>query len=258
MDSRGASESFVRSLVGIDRTGVAMSQFERSRVANRICAGLRNSGIEHHFRPSPREDNDTDSEVWISTGRKLVRVMIYSHMACINGRPGLFHEMGIPASVMPGAPGQKKTIGRGTVHVWGQERDVNTRVLSPTTVGVHIYFDDDESEEIRHMRDLRRSEVDAKSAQENANKHINSLPRSHEAFVNERADAAQSFINPLVSMMGRSVGGYTFDKNDLDDFRVAMRNAVNVLRNSSANFSTAMRQSETMDIVDEQIDRLTK
>jgi hypothetical protein len=224
--------------------------FTRTRLYGRLAAHFGKLGIPLVFNPQR-----CAGDIVITAGD--VKIDMYFSFFCISGRREALQAAGFKPEWFPGAPGQKKTVGRASTTIFERHRGIKLSASGPNRINGSVELDDDEAEELRrihnHDRDSESTSARITEAQSRANKQIAALPASAQEFRCRNLNAFCLLVESATVAFSVNAGGYSIAPNDLEDIKSAMGDALNALRDASIRFDERKRQAEILQIIDENI-----
>lgn len=174
---------------------------------------------------------DTPEEYEVLEG---VKQTLYWWGRCLSGRDSvlLAHSLVTP-DLMPGAPGQLKTIGRGTV----SDRSVTVRREGKHRLEVRIDFTDGEARAFCE-RDI------ALTAAKDAEARVKRLPASVAGY-RERAALAAVYIRRYMAELGTTpAGGFHFDDETVEEINDLLAEVSELVATAKIQYSPARRWEE--------------
>lgn len=224
--------------------------FTRTLLYGRLATHFGKLDIPLVFNP-PRCAGDI-----VTTAGDIEIVMCYSFFR-IYGRREALQAAGFKPEWFPGAPGQKKTVGRASTTIFERQRGIKLKAAGPRHVDAYVEFDDDEAKEARrihaHDRDSESTSARITKGQSRADNQIAALPASAKQFLDHNLAMFGVFVKVAIPAFSADTGGYSIDPDDLEDIKRGLCDAFNALRDASIRFDERKRQAEILQIIDENI-----
>src|SRR5579863_2688560 len=179
----------VKRVLGL-KSQAELHPFTKTRLYERLAAHFGKLGIPLVFNPLSRY------ELEIKAGDIKIGVNFGSFY--IAGRREALQAVGFNPEWFPGAPGQKKTVGHVSTTCFERHRAITLRASGPRRIDVFLELYDDETEELRRIRDHERDSEAASAriadAQSKANKQIAALPASAQEFLGRWVNAFGAYV----------------------------------------------------------------
>lgn len=154
------------------------------------------------------------------------------------------------AGVSAALPVHPKRVTSSPAEFLGRERHSYS---SATKVRTLVTYNLEEDERKELIAFARKRQALAK-ARANADAALHSLPATAGAFRRSLVRNLKFMFETASRMAAEASGGYSIDIDDLEDFRLALGDALSSLDDVSVRFDSRAREEAIMQIVDEQIE----